>query len=182
MAYVDDLLITGTSRDIQHHFCHNFDNLSASNTPQFLHLNNHFDSWGSASVEIPMVTSLSVLSAHTTAACSRTWTSTTTAIPHRHLLCGDLQCKKMRIWIQTDITSTASKVVGMLIWLAQIRPDLRSHSTSCCSNRMGLAAPQSHSHVLQRNRALQVPHFTSATSRSLITSQAVDASSYQHIP
>ena len=71
LAYVDDLLIAGTSRDTTSFLAQLGHNPSASNTPQFLHLNNRFASWESASADIPMGTSPSVLNNHTTTACSR---------------------------------------------------------------------------------------------------------------
>ena len=56
-----------------------------------------------------------------------------------------------------------------------------SHSTSFSPNRVGLATSVAHCQIPQRNNALQVPHLTLTTSRSLTTSHAVGASIHQHI-
>ena len=77
------------------------------------------------------------------------------------------------------------KVVGMLIWTSQVRPDLqftaKDHTRHLSSPTEWHWQHLKHTQVHQRNHALQVPHLTSATSRSLTTSLAVDASSHQHL-
>ena len=110
LAYVDDLLIAGTSRDTPL-FLEQLRQSSASNTLQFLHLNNLFTSRESASAVIHTATSQSVWKGLTTTAHWRTWTSTTTAILHQHDLCGDLQHNKIHSWILIDITSSAKLLV-----------------------------------------------------------------------
>ena len=108
LAYVDDWLIAGTSRDTtscleqlrQSFSLKHSTVLTSSQQPL------RFLSCESTSADIRM-TSRSVLRDPTTTACSRTWTSTTIAILHQHHACSDLQHNKIHIWILTDITSTA---------------------------------------------------------------------------
>ena len=109
LAYVDDLLIAGASRDATS-FLERLRQSFSLKHSTVLTSQQLFASWESASVDIPMVTSRSVLNDHTTTACSRAWTSMTTTILHLRLPGGDLQYNKTDIWIQIDITSTAKRL------------------------------------------------------------------------
>ena len=77
------------------------------------------------------------------------------------------------------------KVVGMLVWAAQVRPHLqfaaKDHIRHLASPaEWGVASSEAHSQIPQRNNALRVHHLTSTTSRTLNTSSASDISSRQH--
>ena len=107
---------------------------------------------------------LLLLSVHITTACSRTWTSTTTAILYEHLLCRDLQYNKMHIWIQTNITSTARLSVcsSGLHKDVQTSNSQRKITLDILQLRWtGLATSEAYSQVPQWNHALKVPHLNS---------------------
>ena len=78
------------------------------------------------------------------------------------------------------------KVVGMLIWASLVCPDLqfsaKDHtSTSYITIRVGLESPQAYTSIHQRDHALQVPHLTSTTSRTFTTTSTSHPVAHQHV-
>ena len=169
-------------QEILHHFWSNFDNHSASNTLQFLHLNNLFASWESSSSDIQ--------NGDITVSLERSY--------YYSVL------KNMDLDDNSNPTSTPSlrrppvqqdshldpdhhiyrAGVGMLIWASQVRPDLQFTATD---HTRHLSSPtewdwQHLKHTLRHVKGtLHYKFLTSATSRTLATSLAVDTSSQKHL-
>ena len=117
---------------------------------------------------------------HTSTACSSRGTSRDRSLFLEQLRTPSLRRPPVQqdSQLHRDRHHINLKVVGMLIWASQVcRPPVYNegpHSTSVMSDRMGLDTSEADPQAHQGNYALQVPHLTLSSSRSLTISSAVE--------